>query len=48
VRRAGVIAIGASKVKNISDQLAKDGAIKIAYLDIVTDEISLPRDMVHN
>ena len=36
------IAIRASKVRNISDQLAKDGAIKIGYLGIVTDEISLP------
>jgi len=36
------IAIRASKVRNISDQLVKDGAIKIAYLGIVTDEISLP------
>jgi S1-C subfamily serine protease len=39
------IAIRASKVRNISDQLAKDGAIKIAYLGIVTDEISLPREI---
>ena len=36
------IAIRASKVRNITDQLAKDGAIKVAYLGIVTDEISLP------
>jgi len=33
------------KVRNISDQLAKDGAIKIAYLGIVTDEISLPSEV---
>jgi serine protease Do len=39
------IAIRASKVRNISDQLAKNGAIKIAYLGIVTDEISLPREV---
>ena len=39
------IAIRVSKVRNISDQLAKDGAIKIAYLGIVTDEISLPSDV---
>ena len=39
------IAIKASKVRNISDQLAKDGAIKIAYLGIVTDEISLPSEV---
>ncbi|HYA83042.1 MAG TPA: trypsin-like peptidase domain-containing protein [Candidatus Bathyarchaeia archaeon] len=39
------IAIRASKVRNISDHLAKDGSIKIAYLGIVTDEISLPREI---
>jgi len=39
------IAIRVSKVRNISDQLTKDGAIKIAYLGIVTDEISLPSDV---
>jgi S1-C subfamily serine protease len=39
------IAIRASKVRNISDQLAKDGAIKIAYLGVVTDEISLPSEI---
>lgn len=39
------IAIRASKVRNISDQLAKDGAIKIAYLGIVTNEISLPSEV---
>jgi S1-C subfamily serine protease len=39
------IAIRASKVRNITDQLVKDGAIKIAYLGIVTDEISLPSEV---
>jgi S1-C subfamily serine protease len=39
------IAIRASKIRNITDQLAKDGAIKIAYLGIVTDEISLPSEI---
>jgi S1-C subfamily serine protease len=39
------IAIRVSKVRNFSDQLTKDGAIKIAYLGIVTDEISLPSDV---
>jgi S1-C subfamily serine protease len=39
------IAIRASKVRNITDQLAKDGAIKIGYLGIVTDEISLPSEI---
>jgi S1-C subfamily serine protease len=39
------IAIRASKLRNITDQLAKDGAIKIAYLGIVTDEISLPSEV---
>jgi serine protease Do len=39
------IAIRASKVRSISDQLAKDGAIKIGYLGIVTDEISLPSEI---
>ena len=39
------IAIRASKVRNTTDQLAKDGAIKIAYLGIVTDEISLPSEV---
>ena len=38
-------AIRASKVRNISDQLARDGAIKIAYLGIVTDEISIPSEI---
>jgi S1-C subfamily serine protease len=35
------IAIRTNKVKNISEQLAKDGAIKLARLGIVTDQISL-------
>lgn len=39
------IAIRTSKVKTISEQLTKDGAIKIARLGIVTDEISLPREV---
>ena len=39
------IAIRSSKVRNITDQLAKDGAIKIAYLGIVTDKISLPSEV---
>ena len=39
------IAIRAGKVRDITDQLAKDGAIKIAYLGIVTDEISLPSEV---
>jgi S1-C subfamily serine protease len=39
------IAIRASKARNISEHLAKDGAIKIAYLGIVTDEISLPSEV---
>jgi S1-C subfamily serine protease len=39
------IAIRASKVRNITDQLAKYGAIKVAYLGVVTDEISLPREV---
>jgi S1-C subfamily serine protease len=39
------IAIRTSKVRNITDQLAKDGSIKIAYLGVVTDEISLPREV---
>ena len=39
------IAIRASKVRNITDQLVKHGAIKIAYLGIVTDEISLPSEV---
>jgi S1-C subfamily serine protease len=36
------VAIRASKVRIVADQLAKDGAINIAYLGIVTAEISLP------
>jgi serine protease Do len=39
------IAIRASKVRNITDQLAKDGAIKRAHLGIVTDEICLPSEV---
>jgi len=39
------IAIRGSKVKNIADQLAKDGAIKSAYLGIMTDIISLPPEV---
>lgn len=39
------IAIRTSKVKTISEQLTKDGTVKIARLGIVTDEISLPREV---
>ncbi|MFL6440345.1 MAG: S1C family serine protease [Nitrososphaeraceae archaeon] len=39
------IAIRTNKVKNISKQLAKDGAIKLARLGIVTDQISLPPEV---
>jgi S1-C subfamily serine protease len=39
------IAIRTNKVKNISEQLAKDGAIKLARLGIVTDQISLPPEV---
>jgi S1-C subfamily serine protease len=39
------IAIRTSKVKTISELLAKDRAIKIARLGIVTDEISLPHEV---
>jgi S1-C subfamily serine protease len=39
------IAIRGSKVKNIADQLAKYGAIKSAYLGIITDLISLPPEV---
>lgn len=39
------IAIRVSKVTNIADQLARDGAIKKAYIGIVTDEISLPHEI---
>jgi serine protease Do len=39
------IAIRASKVKNVVNELIKEGSIKEAYIGIVTDEISLPRDI---
>ena len=39
------IAIRAGKVKNIADQLTKDGAIKSAYLGIITNTISLPAEL---
>jgi len=39
------IAIRAGKVKNIADQLTKDGAIKKAYLGIITNTISLPAEL---
>jgi S1-C subfamily serine protease len=39
------IAIRTNKVKTISDQLAKDGEIKIARLGIVTVGISLPHEV---
>jgi len=39
------IAIRANKIKTISEQLAKDGAIKIARLGIVTAGVSLPREI---
>jgi S1-C subfamily serine protease len=39
------IAIRTSKVKTISEQLAKDGEIKIARLGIVTAGVSLPREV---
>ena len=39
------IAIRTSKVKTISEQLAKDGEIKIAHLGIVTAGVSLPREV---
>jgi S1-C subfamily serine protease len=39
------IAIRAGKVKNIADQLTKDGAIKKAYLGIITNTISLPAEV---
>jgi S1-C subfamily serine protease len=39
------IAIRANKVKTISEQLAKDGEIKIARLGIVTAGVSLPREI---
>jgi S1-C subfamily serine protease len=40
------IAIRTNKVKTISEQLAKDGEIKIARLGIVTAGISLPSEVV--
>ena len=39
------IAIRANKVKTISEQLAKDGEIKIARLGIVTAGVSLPMEV---
>src|SRR5918911_4099271 len=39
------IAIRSNKVKTISEQLAKDGEIKIARLGIVTAGVSLPREI---
>jgi S1-C subfamily serine protease len=39
------IAIRSNKVKTISEQLAKDGEIKIARLGIVTAGVSLPREV---
>src|SRR5919199_2274423 len=39
------IAIRANKIKTISEQLAKDGEIKIARLGIVTAGVSLPREV---
>jgi S1-C subfamily serine protease len=39
------IAIRANKVKTISEQLAKDGEIKMARLGIVTAGVSLPREV---
>ena len=39
------IAIRANKVKTISEQLTKDGEIKIARLGIVTAGVSLPREV---
>jgi S1-C subfamily serine protease len=39
------IAIRTNKVKTISEQLAKDGEIKIARLGIVTAGVSLPREI---
>jgi S1-C subfamily serine protease len=40
------VAIRASQVRTVADQLSKDGAINIAYLGIVTAEISLPVEIV--
>ncbi|HJT47771.1 MAG TPA: trypsin-like peptidase domain-containing protein [Nitrososphaeraceae archaeon] len=39
------IAIRANKVKTISEQLSKDGEIKIAHLGIVTAVVSLPMEI---
>jgi S1-C subfamily serine protease len=39
------IAIRAGKVKNIADQLTKDGEIKKGYLGIITNTISLPAEV---
>jgi S1-C subfamily serine protease len=39
------IAIRTNKVKSISEQLAKDGAIKVARLGIVTAGVSLPTEV---
>jgi S1-C subfamily serine protease len=39
------IAIRAGKVKNIADQLTKDGEIKKAYLGVITNSISLPAEV---
>lgn len=39
------IAIRVGKVKNIADRLTKDGAIKNAYLGIITNTISLPDEL---
>jgi S1-C subfamily serine protease len=39
------IAIRAGKVKNIANQLTKDGEIKKAYLGIITNTISLPAEV---
>jgi S1-C subfamily serine protease len=35
----------AIRSRNVADQLAKDGAINIAYLGIVTDDISHPNEV---
>jgi S1-C subfamily serine protease len=39
------IAIRAGKVKEVVDQVLRDGNVKTAYLGIVTDEISLPDEI---
>ncbi len=39
------VAIRASKVRIVADQLAKDGAVNMAYLGIVTAEVSLPLEI---